>query len=185
MRPDMFSGWGIRTLSADHPAFDPLAYQQGSVWPFDNSLIVSGLRRYGEDEAALAVTAATVDAAQGFRNGRLPEFMAGVQRRPGDEPTHAPRADPLQAWSAAAAPFMISELLGLEADGFAGCLHIRAPRLPDGVDTLALHDLRVGEATLSLRFVRSADGASVEVLSNTGGIEFVVSPPDAAAREPR
>ena len=64
--PDMFSGWGIRTLSADHPAFDPLAYQQGSVWAFDNALIVSGLRRYGEDAAALRVTAATLDAARGF-----------------------------------------------------------------------------------------------------------------------
>ena len=94
MRPDMFSGWGVRTLSADHAAFDPLAYQQGSVWAFDNALIVSGLRRYGEDAAALRVTAATLDAARGFRNSRLPEFIAGAQRLPGDAPTHTPRADP-------------------------------------------------------------------------------------------
>ena len=82
MRPDMFSGWGVRTLSADHAAFDPLAYQQGSVWSFDNALIVSGLRRYGEDAAALRITAATIDAAHGFRRGRLPEFIAGTQRQP-------------------------------------------------------------------------------------------------------
>jgi len=55
MQPDMFSGWGVRTLSSGHATFDPLAYQQGSVWPFDNSLIVSGLRRYGEDAAALRI----------------------------------------------------------------------------------------------------------------------------------
>ncbi len=174
MRPDMFSGWGVRTLSADHAAFDPLAYQQGSVWAFDNALIVSGLRRYGEDAAALRVTAATLDAARGFRNGRLPEFIAGAQRMPGDAPTHTPRADPLQAWSAAAVPFMVSELLGLSADGFARRLHVHRPLLPDGVDTLALHDVQVGAAKLSLRFTRRPDGAATQVIANDGGIDVVV-----------
>jgi glycogen debranching enzyme len=174
MRPDMFSGWGVRTLSADHAAFDPLAYQQGSVWAFDNSLIVSGLRRYGEDEAALRVTAATLDAARGFRNGRLPEFIAGAQRLPGDAPTHTPRADPLQAWSAAAMPFMVSELLGLDADGFGKRLHIRRPLLPDGVDTLALHRVSIGDAAVSLRFTRHADGASATVIANDGGVDVIV-----------
>jgi glycogen debranching enzyme len=175
MRTDMFSGWGIRTLSANHAAFDPLAYQQGSVWPFDNALIVSGLRRYGEDAAALRVTAATLDAARGFRNGRLPEFIAGAQRLPGDAPTHTPRADPLQAWSAAAIPFMVSELLGLDADGFAKRLHIRRPLLPDGVDTLALHRVGIRDATVSLRFARHADGASATFLANDGGVEVIMT----------
>lgn len=179
MRPDMFSGWGIRTLSADHAAFDPLAYQQGSVWAFDNALIVSGLRRYGEDKAALRVTAATLDAARGFRNGRLPEFIAGVQRLPGDAPTHTPRADPLQAWSAGAMPFMVSELLGLKADGFGKRLHIRRPLLPDGVDSLAVRDLRMGASTVSLRFERQPGATpsptfATEVTANEGGIEVVI-----------
>jgi len=121
MMPDMFSGWGVCTLSSGHAAFDPLAYQQGSVWPFDNSLIVSGLRRYGEDAAA-----------HGFRRERLPEFIAGPQRQPRDGPTHTPRANPMQAWSAAAVPFMVTELLGLHADGFGKRLHVRRPLLPDG-----------------------------------------------------
>lgn len=174
MRPDMFSGWGVRTLSADHAAFDPLAYQQGSVWSFDNALIVSGLRRYAEDKAALRVTAATLDAAHGFRNGRLPEFIAGVQRLPGDAPTHTPRADPMQAWSAAAMPFMVSELLGLEADGFDKRLHIRRPLLPDSVDTLTLHRVAVGNATVSVRFTRHATGASAAAFANDGGVEVVI-----------
>ena len=164
MRPDMFSGWGIRTLSAEHAAFDPLAYQQGSVWPFDNALIVSGLRRYGQDAAALRVTAATLDAARGFRNGRLPEFIAGTQRLPGDGPTHTPRADPMQAWSAGAVPFMVSELLGLEIDGFARCLTVRRPLLPDAVERLDLHDIKVGDAAVALSFGRQGDAVSVDVL---------------------
>jgi glycogen debranching enzyme len=173
MQPDMFSGWGVRTLSAEHAAFDPLAYQQGSVWPFDNSLIVSGLRRYGEDAAALRITAATLDAAHGFRRERLPEFIAGTQRQPGDGPTHTPRADPMQAWSAAAVPFMVTELLGLHADGFGKRLHVRRPLLPDGVDGLALHGLRAAGGTASLRFTRRGDAAGTEILASDG-VEVVI-----------
>ncbi len=173
MRPDMFSGWGVRTLSASHAAFDPLAYQQGSVWPFDNSLIVSGLRRYDEDAAALRIVAATLDAAHGFRQERLPEFIAGVQRQSGDGPTHTPRADPMQAWSAATVPFMVAELLGLHADGFGKRLHVRRPLLPDGVDALSLHGLRVAGGTASLRFTRQGDRAAAAVTASDG-IEVVI-----------
>jgi glycogen debranching enzyme len=176
MRPDMFSGWGVRTLSAEHPAFDPLAYQQGSVWAFDNALIVSGLRRYGEDAAALRVTAATLDAARGFRNSRLPEFIAGTQRLPGDGPTHTPRADPMQAWSAAALPFMVSELLGLQVDGFARAVTARRPLLPDGVDRLDLHDIRVGEAAVSVRFTRQENGSALAVLGDPAGVTVTALP---------
>ena len=173
MRPDMFSGWGVRTLSADHPAFDPLAYQQGSVWSFDNALIVSGLRRYDEDAAALRVTAATLDAARGFRRSRLPEFIAGTQRQPGDGPTHTPRADPLQAWSAAAVPFMLTELLGLHSDGCDRRLHVRRPLLPDGVNDLALHDVRVAGGIVSLGFSRRGEVVEAEMLA-ADGVEVIV-----------
>ncbi len=171
LQPDMFSGWGVRTLSASHAAFDPLAYQQGSVWAFDNSLIVSGFRLYGEDAAALRIARATLDAAQGFRGGRLPEFMAGLQRTPGDAPTHTPRADPLQAWSAGAVPFMLTELLGLRSDGFARRLVMRRPLLPDGVDELALHDMRAADGRVSLRFVRDGARVKADVTASSVGIE--------------
>ncbi len=170
MRPDMFSGWGIRTLSAEHPHFDPLAYQQGSVWPFDNALIVAGLRRYGEDAAALTVVSGTLDAARGFRLGRLPEFIAGTQRQPGDKPTHTPRADPLQAWSAGAVPLMTAALLGLQADGFARRLHVRRPLLPEGVEALSLHGMAVADTAVSLRFTRRNDEVRTEILSAPDGI---------------
>jgi len=173
MMLDMFSGWGVRTLSSGHAAFDPLAYQQGSVWPFDNSLIVSGLRRYGEDAAALRIMAATLDAAHGFRRERLPEFIACTERQPGDGPTHTPRADPMQAWSAAAVPFMVTELLGLHADGFGKRLHVRRPLLPDGVDGLALHGLRAAGGTASLRFTRQGDATRTDVIASDG-IEVVI-----------
>lgn len=175
MCPDMLSGWGIRTMSADHVRFDPLAYQQGSVWAFDNALIVSGLRRYGHDAAALRVVAETLDAARSFRLGRLPEFIAGTQRLLGDGPVHTPRADPLQAWSAAAVPFMVSELLGIRSDGFGRRLHVHRPLLPDGVDTLVLHDMQVVGTAVSLRFARTPGGVSAEVAAGGGQVELVVT----------
>ncbi|RYI33034.1 MAG: hypothetical protein EON48_03565 [Acetobacteraceae bacterium] len=172
MRDDMFSGRGIRTLSALHPRFDPLAYQQGNVWPFDNALIVSGLRRYGSDAAASRIVSATLDAARGFRLGRLPEFLVGTQRLGGDAPTHTPRADPLQAWSAAAVPLMVTELLGLQADGFARRLRVHRPMLPEGVDELTLRGLRVAGATVSLRFRHRDDAVRTEVLTLDGILEI-------------
>lgn len=174
MQPDMFSGWGIRTLSADHPRFDPLAYQQGSVWSFDNSLIVSGFRQYDENIPALRIMAATLDAADGFRQKRLPEFIAGTQRLPGDRPTHTPRANPMQAWSAASIPFMTTELLGLHADGFGKRLHVRRPQLPDGVDILDLHNLRMAGTTVSLRFSRNYDAIETEVIEGGVGLKLVI-----------
>ena len=173
MRSDMFSGWGVRTLSADHVRFAPLAYQQGSVWPFDNALIVSGLRRYGHDAAALRVAEAMLDMAGGFAQARLPEFIAGTQRRPGDMPTHTPRANPLQAWSAGAVPFMVAELLGLRVDGFARRLHVRRPVLPSQVDSLALHGLAVGGAKMSVRFDRRSGRVVAEMLAQEGACDLV------------
>jgi glycogen debranching enzyme len=164
MRPDMFSGWGVRTLSADHPAYDPLGYQQGSIWPFDNALIVSGLKRYGAEAAARRIFDATVDAALGFRDFRLPEFFSGVGRIEGAPPTRAPRADPLQAWSAGALPFMLVELLGLDADGFEGRIRLRKPATPRGVSSLVIEGVRLAGAkvALNLHTVDGRIGASVQ-----------------------
>ncbi len=86
----------------------------------------------------------------------------------------APRADPLQAWSAAALPFMVTELLGLHADGFGHRLHVRRPMLPDGVNGLALHDLRAAGGNVSLGFTRRGEAVEVDVLASGGDVEVVV-----------
>ncbi len=159
MQDDMFSGWGIRTLSTKHVRFDPLAYQQGSVWPFDNSLILAGFRGYGFDDAACRVFEGTLASAAQFRNGRLPEFFAGFQRHEDGPPTHTPRADPLQAWSAGAVPYMITEMLGLRADGFEKRLRVVRPVLPAGINRVELRDVVVAGAAVSLRFHRGSGNA--------------------------
>ncbi|HEX4740577.1 MAG TPA: glycogen debranching N-terminal domain-containing protein [Caulobacteraceae bacterium] len=176
MTADMFSGWGVRTLSARHPRYDPLAYQRGSVWPFDNAFILSGFRRYGADRAAARVYEAMIDAACSFRRDRLPEFFAGAARIPGGLPTHAPRADPLQAWSAGTLPFMISEMLGLRPEGFDRRLRICRPMLPPGVPCLEIHQMKVAGAAVSLRFEGRGERVTASVLGCDGALEVAVEP---------
>jgi len=172
MQDDMFSGWGVRTLSDQEVRYNPFAYQLGSIWPFDNSLILAGFRRYGLDDFACRILKCTLEAAKRFPLSRLPEFFAGTRREEDFSPAHCPRADPLQAWSAGAVPFMLSELLGLQPQGFDQTLRIVRPVLPASIDHLELHGIRVGAASANLRFVRESSGAIVpQVLSVQGALK--------------
>ncbi|MGH8259256.1 MAG: amylo-alpha-1,6-glucosidase, partial [Steroidobacteraceae bacterium] len=166
---DMFSGWGVRTLSAREVRYNPLAYQLGSIWPFDNSLILAGLRRHGCDDLACRVFRATLDAAIRFGHGRLPEFFAGTARQTGFSPARCPRADPLQAWSSGAIPFMTAELLGLRPDGFADRLRIVRPCLPEPIERIELEGLKVGSGTVDLLFRREAGGDVTAQARNVRG----------------
>ncbi len=172
MAPDMFSGWGIRTLSEQEARFNPIGYHNGSVWPFDNSLILAGFRRYGLDQLALRIFDGMVEAAGFFDESRLPEFFSGSARQGEAGPARCPRADPLQAWSAGALPYMLANLLGLQPDGFACRLRLVRPLLPTHVDRLTFRELRVGEATADLLFERRGDGIEVSVRHLQGRLEI-------------
>ncbi|XVH32495.1 MGH1-like glycoside hydrolase domain-containing protein [Haloferacaceae archaeon DSL9] len=108
---DMFSGWGIRTISADHDAYNPQSYHLGSVWPHDNSLVVLGMARYGRTDAARTVSQALVDVARARGNDRLPELFAGFDRDETGVPVQYGEACEPQAW-AAAAPFAFLRAVG-------------------------------------------------------------------------
>lgn len=182
MREDMFSGWGVRTLSEREIRYNPFAYQLGSIWPFDNSLILAGLRHYGLDDFACRIFSGTLAAAARFHLSRLPEFFAGTQREEGLSPVHCPRADPLQAWSSGSVPFMVSELLGLRPQGFDQTLRIVRPVLPEPIDHLELHGIQVGAARVDLRFAReSADHIIPHVLRVHGALKVEFEGPDRHA----
>lgn len=160
MRPDLFSGWGIRTLSSAATAFNPISYHLGSVWPHDNALILRGFRRYGHDAAALRLFDALFEAASGFRDHRLPELFCGYPREADEErPVRYPVACVPQAWAAGAILDMLWALLGLGADALQGRLRIVRPRLPSWLTWLEVSDLWVGDARVDLRFERRADGS--------------------------
>src|SRR5204863_297668 len=99
-QPDMWSGWGIRTLSAENPAYNPLSYQRGSVWPHDNGIIALGFKRYGFHAEAARVLRDISEAASYFVSYRLPELYAAIDRRRGTFPVLYPGANVPQGWAA-------------------------------------------------------------------------------------
>ena len=160
MAPDMFSGWGVRTLSREAAAYNPMSYHLGSVWPHDNAIIVSGFRRYGHDVQAVRVFDALFDAAVNLRGHRLPELFCGHDRRVSEErPISYPVACSPQAWASGALPHALWNLLGLRADALRGRLTVQRPRLPQALAWLEVHGLAVGAARVDLRFERGADEA--------------------------
>ena len=117
MAPDMFSGWGIRTLSTEMSRYNPVSYHNGSVWPHDNSLIAAGMARYGFTKEAHRVAFALIDAASAFRDHRLPELFAGYPRREHSFPVPYPSANVPQAWSCGAVIYLLETLLGVVPAG--------------------------------------------------------------------
>ena len=100
MKPDMSSGWGIRTLSSDHPAYNPHSYQNGSVWPHDNAMIAAGMRRYGFADEAHQIARDISGAAAYFMLHQMPELYSGLERKPTNFPVQYIGANVPQAWAA-------------------------------------------------------------------------------------
>ena len=162
MQKDMWSGWGIRTLSSDHPSFNPYNYQTGAVWPHDNSLIALGMRRYGFNAEAAAVARDISGAASHFLLNQLPELYAGLQRDPTGFPVQYLGANVPQAW-AAGTPFMLLQaMLGLQQDAPRGKLYVD-PMLPDWLPDITLIDLRLGRRRFDIRFWRDGKDTVFEV----------------------
>jgi glycogen debranching enzyme len=165
----MWSGWGIRTLAAGQPAYNPLSYHNGTVWPHDNALCAAGLAAYGMTSEAGEVLSGLWQAAQHFRRLRLPELFCGLGREGRDFPVHYPVACSPQAWSSAAWFLLMRAVLGLFPDAPARTLRIASPQLPAWLDEVVLEGLRVGPARATIRFVRGPKGAFPEVVDVTGG----------------
>ncbi len=170
LQPDMFSGWGVRTLSARHPAYNPVDYQVGSVWPHDNAFIAAGMQRYGFDSEANQVFTAIMQAASHFEHFRLPEVFAGYDRGLASKPVRYPVACNPQAWAAGSMPYMLASLLGLHPDGFNRRLHIRHPHLPEWLQWVTLRHVRVGDSEVDLKYERSDDGTRVTVTHQSGDL---------------
>jgi glycogen debranching enzyme len=169
LEDDLWSGWGIRTLSSRHPAYNPLSYQRGAVWPHDCVIAAAGLRRYGLDEPAWRVLRGVFDAAARFRAGRLPELYAGLARDEAGLPAPYPGANVPQAWAAGAIVHALDVLLGLEPDAPRQLLRL-SPALPDWLPELRLEGLAVGRGTVDLTAARTADGGSKLEVDSGGSV---------------
>ena len=152
----LWSGWGVRTMSTDDAAYNPLAYHNGSVWPHDNSLIVSGLARYGRWSEAQQIARRIFEAAANF-GYQLPEVFAGLRRADTPFPIPYPTAARPQAWAAGAPILLLQQLLGLQPDPKLHALTSVAPsELPLWLGTIRLTGVRAFEAQWE---VRVEDGA--------------------------
>jgi glycogen debranching enzyme len=147
---DMWSGFGVRTLSSEHVSYNPFSYQLGSVWPHDNAIIANGCSRYGHDDVANRIARALFDAAERFRYARLPEVFSGLARDEGGFPVQYVGANVPQAWASGAVIHLLNGLLGLEPDAPNKRLVLR-PHLPDWLGEITLGNLRVGGAWVDLR----------------------------------
>jgi glycogen debranching enzyme len=174
MTDDMFSGWGIRTLSSNEIYYNPLGYHLGTVWPHDNSMIAAGFKRYGFDAEALRVFVGLVDAAVHFDGARLPELFGGFRRDDYGVPVPYPVACQPQAWAAGAMPYLLTTLMGLTPEGFENRLRVVRPIFPDFINHLDIRNLKIGSANVDLRFDRVKDRIEVKVLRSDGKFDLVV-----------
>ena len=170
--PDLASGWGIRTRSSRSRHYQPLSYQNGSVWPHDTAIAAAGMARYGDKAGAARTIAEMVATARAFADMRIPELFGGQPRRPSEPPFTYPVACVPQAWSAAATFLCIRTMLGLSvgADGTTVALD---PLLPEGVDRFEASGLRVGTGTIDVRIARKADRARL-VSVQASGVSVIV-----------
>ena len=151
MAADMNTGWGIRTLSSKSGAYNPYSYQNGSVWPHDNSLIALGFRRYGFAAEAAMLARGISEAASHFLLNQLPELYAGIDRAASPFPVQYLGANVPQAWAAGSAFALTQAMLGLEQDAPAGVLWVD-PALPAWLPDITVNNLPLGQGRFMIRF---------------------------------
>jgi glycogen debranching enzyme len=169
MAPDMWTGWGIRTLSAANPAFNPYNYQTGTVWPHDNSLIAMGFKYYGFGAEAARIAHDISKAASHFLLNQLPELYTAFQRDEMTFPVQYVGANVPQAWAAGSAFMFTQAMLGFLPDAPRNKLYID-PLLPEWLPDLTIRDLRIGRNKFDIRFWREGERTEFEVLDGNADI---------------
>jgi glycogen debranching enzyme len=169
----LFSGWGVRTVSAAEKRYNPMSYHNGSVWPHDNALIGAGFARYGLQEQALQTLVAMYDASSEVDLHRLPELYCGFHRRgdAGGAPVLYPVACAPQAWAAGAVYMLLSACLGMKIDACERFVQFENPQMPTGVSEVEIRGLQVADASADLLIRRHSRGIDVEVLEKRGQLE--------------
>jgi glycogen debranching enzyme len=174
LRPQFFSGWGIRTIANTEARYNPMSYHNGSIWPHDNALIALGLARCGLNRSVERVFKGLFDAATYMEMRRLPELFCGFQRGRGRGPTHYPVACSPQAWASATPFTLIEASLGLQFDPAANEIRLRNPRLPSFLDEVVLRNLQLKQSSVDLKVRRHANDVSVEILERRGQVQVAI-----------
>jgi len=172
LSPAFDTGWGLRTLGAGQARYNPMSYHNGSVWPHDTALCLAGMARYGERTAVARILGELFEASNAF-GGRMPELLCGFAREADGPPVAYPSACMPQAW-AAGAPFMIlGAALGLKIDAVRKEVRLVRPRLPAGVERIALERLDIAGSLLDIEIRRLGERTAVTATSG-GSVAVVV-----------
>ncbi|HEY9751505.1 MAG TPA: amylo-alpha-1,6-glucosidase, partial [Coleofasciculaceae cyanobacterium] len=172
--PDMFNGWGIRTLSSLSPAYNPMGYHIGSVWPHDNAMTAMGLRSIGLVEQAFELAQGLLEMTRRQPYQRPPELFCGFERTHDNDPVQYPVACSPQAWATGSVFQLIHMMVNLVPDAPSNTLRILDPALPDSINFLSLHNLRVGQTLLDLEFERSGSTTACRVSKKRGNLRVII-----------
>ena len=171
-RDDLFSGWGVRTLSSNHPSYNPYSYHLGSIWPVEHGTFALGMMRYGLHHRVQQIARAQFEAAALFDFYRLPELFGGHPRGENHPfPAMYPNANSPQAWSASATFCLLQAMLGLYPYAPLNLLVVD-PHLPEWLPEITIRDMRVGGAKVTIRF----HGTSWDVVHKEGKLHVVQQP---------
>ncbi len=170
MGEDMFSGWGVRTLSAAERRFNPMSYHNGSVWPHDNALAAAALACAKDHSGVLRILQGLIEAATHLKTGSLPELFCGFPRDYRLGPVPYPVACHPQAWAAASVFMILQSMLGIEVIGFERKLVIDSPAMPGWLDWIKIENLRVGDASVSFLVRRTPEVPAIEILKKRGPV---------------
>jgi glycogen debranching enzyme len=173
-RNDMFTGWGLRTLSTDAASYYPLGYHVGSVWPHDNGIIANGLKRYGFRSEVNEIATALFDAARSFPLYRLPELFGGQPRAEYQPPVPYPVACRPQAWTAGAFLHLIQAMLGLHPDAPNGVLYLVRPLLPFWLRVLRIDRIPFANGSITLE-LRAGDHRTSVKVETQGDVRVVMA----------
>ena len=174
LSPEMFSGWGIRTLSSKERRFNPMAYHNGSIWPHDNALIAYGLSLYGYHDHVLKIMQVLFEASLFINLQRLPELFCGFERRPGIGPTAYPVACSPQAWSVAAVFMLLQACLKIEINSVTKTIVFDKPRLPDYLGNIYIDRMMLDDEACALHMKRLKNDVGFYLLQKPKGWEVLI-----------
>lgn len=175
MAEAMFSTWGIRTMARTEKAYNPLSYHDGSVWPFENGLIATGLKKYGFVKETQDIFDALLDASLFFEYRRWPEVYTGVSRQTGGVLARQPDASRPQAWSSGLIFLLMQNVLGIASNPFS-CRVDLTPALPSFLDEVAIENMTIANGRLSLRLKREDGSVLMDIMHNPDDLDIVVHP---------
>ncbi len=170
--PKMFSGFGIRTMGIGEAGYNPMSYHDGSIWPHDNSMVLLGMSKIKEQEAANIVIEGLIEAASHFEYDRLPELFCGYDRSVGKAVKYPVACSP-QAWAAGTPLVIVQTILGLFPDALEEKI-VLSPVFPNGMDVLEVEKVKIGKGHLSVTALRNVSGiVELTIKENTTGYEVV------------